>query len=953
MEALLLLRRGPSDRRSEHPLKQRHFLDVVLAHQVKQELGGALEIASGDKCSAALSSLQDPLGDEVIHRLPDAVVIAAPGVSCAATGTASCGSAGANTIGTQAVSYTGAQIAAGAGHSIQLTVPVAYPSTMTVTPLSNMATATHVVSGNTANGSDSSARAPAITLAVTKDDGSATYVPGGTATYTVTVTNSGATHAGSVAVSDPLPTGVTLTGTVTCTPSPGSDCGTVSGTAGQASFGATGAAIAGGGGTLSFQVPVAFALSMTDPSITNTATATATDLQLPPPGTVSAQGSDTNARTPVDLGIAKTHSGNFYQGQSGAQFSVVVTNNGLAPSFGAVTVSDVLPAGLTATAIAGTGWSCSLSPLQCARSDVLLPAQSYPAITLTVDVATNAGSPLVNQATVAGGGDPSEATANDPVVVNAGRDLAIVKSHSGSFFQGQAGAQFTISVQNVGGTASSGTVTVTESVPAGLTATSITGGGGWSCTQPAGPCTNSDALAPGASFPTLTLTVNVAASAGTPIANVATVSGGGDINPLNNVSTDSVTVLAGPDPTIVKSHSGSFHRGQVGAQFTIGVQNVGGAGTVGTITVTDTLPAGLTATAISGTGWSCTLATLTCTRSDALAPPSSYPSITLTVDVATNAPSSVTNVANVSGGGDVNPSNNTASDPVTVVDGTDLAIAKTHAGNFYQTQVGATFTITVTNAGGAASSGTVTVGDTLPAGLTATAIAGTGWTCTLAPLQCTRSTTVAAGASFEPITLTVDVAADAGSPLVNTATVSGGGDLNPDNNTANDSVIVDIRRIDIVATPVCINDTPYVNYTVTPVGFTPGGNPVTWQWIDSTGAVRETDADLPLTGQLLWPGAVVVGGVAVGWPGWQFVGGQWVQVDDGLRPTMRLVATVNPTAETVVSYPPATPQCSANPRLAPVVPAASAVPAGSPAGLATLAVLLGLLGLVGARRAKR
>ena len=78
-----------------------------------------------------------------------------------------------------------------------------------------------------------------------------------------------------------------------------------------------------------------------------------------------------------------------------------------------------------------------------------------------------------------------------------------------------------------------------------------------------------------------------------------------------------------------------------------------------------------------------------------------------------------------------------------------------------------------------------------------------------------------------------------------------------------------------------------------------------------------------------------------------------MKVDTVLAKKGHEVATVNPTAETVVSYPPATPQCSANPRLAPVVPAASAVPAGSPAGLATLAVLLGLLGLFGARRAKR
>jgi hypothetical protein len=70
------------------------------------------------------------------------------------------------------------------------------------------------------------------------------------------------------------------------------------------------------------------------------------------------------------------------------------------------------------------------------------------------------------------------------------------------------------------------------------------------------------------------------------------------------------------------------------------------------VQVVDTLPAGLTATALSGAGWSCTLGTLTCTRGDPLAASGSYPDITLTVTVSDNAPASLTNSASVSGGGD-------------------------------------------------------------------------------------------------------------------------------------------------------------------------------------------------------------------------------------------------------------------------------------------------------------
>jgi len=94
----------------------------------------------------------------------------------------------------------------------------------------------------------------------------------------------------------------------------------------------------------------------------------------------------------------------------------------------------------------------------------------------------------------------------------------------------------------------------------------------------------------------------------------------------------------------------------------------------GTITLTDTLPTGLTATAISGTGWTCTLATLTCTRSDSLAGFASYPDITVTVTVAPDAPLSLTNSATVSGGGENNTSNNTDTD-VTTITGVDYGDA--------------------------------------------------------------------------------------------------------------------------------------------------------------------------------------------------------------------------------------------------------------------------------------
>src|ERR1700734_1918061 len=85
--------------------------------------------------------------------------------------------------------------------------------------------------------------------------------------------------------------------------------------------------------------------------------------------------------------------------------------------------------------------------------------------------------------------------------------------------------------------------------------------------------------------------------------------------------------------------------------------------------MTDTLPAGLTASSISGEGWACTSPPATeiaCTRSDSLGPyvgyAPTYPAISLMVDVAGNATGPATNSATVSGGGETNTANNTASD---------------------------------------------------------------------------------------------------------------------------------------------------------------------------------------------------------------------------------------------------------------------------------------------------
>jgi photosystem II stability/assembly factor-like uncharacterized protein len=126
-------------------------------------------------------------------------------------------------------------------------------------------------------------------------------------------------------------------------------------------------------------------------------------------------------------------------------------------------------------------------------------------------------------------------------------DLTIYKTHTGRFTAGLAGVTYTITARNVGTVVTSGIVTVTDILPAALTATSI-GGTGWNCTQPAGACTRSDALAPGATYPPITLTVNIAATAMGTLVNTATVAGGGETNTGNDTASDAVILTIGPPP---------------------------------------------------------------------------------------------------------------------------------------------------------------------------------------------------------------------------------------------------------------------------------------------------------------------------------------------------------------------------------------------------------------------
>ncbi len=242
------------------------------------------------------------------------------------------------------------------------------------------------------------------------------------------------------------------------------------------------------------------------------------------------------------LTVSSAHAGSFSQGQNGATYIVAVSDlSGAGPTSGTVTVTESLPAGMTLVSMAGTGWTCPAGGTTCTRSDVLNGGASYPPITVTVNVAPDAGTPLANVVSVSGGGSATS-SATDTTVINVSTPLlSISKSHSGNFTQGQNGATYTVTVSNpLGARPTVGTVTVTEGIPAGLTLVSMAGTG-WTCAAGGNTCTRGDVLNAGASYPPITVTVNVAASASSLVTNQVSVSGGG--SPGANAN-DPTTVTA-------------------------------------------------------------------------------------------------------------------------------------------------------------------------------------------------------------------------------------------------------------------------------------------------------------------------------------------------------------------------------------------------------------------------
>ena len=270
---------------------------------------------------------------------------------------------------------------------------------------------------------------------------------------------------------------------------------------------------------------------------------------------------------------------------------------------------------------------------------------------------------------------------------------------------------YVVTVRNHGPSTTDDIVTVTDTLPPGLSFASSSGD--WNCTAngAAVTCTPINPLSVGAS--TFSLVVNVSDAALPRVTNQLTVSYAGDTRPIGNTTTRRTNVrqprfpAATPTPMqtpppgtatrtgqptatatntktpvntptqtpgvpnatdlqLVKTVSGAFIVGSNGT-YLLSVKNIGLLATNAGMTVVDNLPAPLGFVSASGSGWTCSNngQTVTCTTSSPLAPAATT-SIVLTVSISAAAAPTTTNNATLTYPGDTDPSNNNASRPTTV-----------------------------------------------------------------------------------------------------------------------------------------------------------------------------------------------------------------------------------------------------------------------------------------------
>ena len=485
----------------------------------------------------------------------------------------------------------------------------------------------------------------------------------------------------------------------------------------------------------------------------------------------------------ANLSLTKTDTPDPVLAGGELTYNLTVANSGPRAATG-VLLTDTLPASVTFLSATPSQGTCSQTgvTVSCSMGTVANGANA----TVQIKVRPNATGSITNNATVASSiNDPvaGNNSASATTTVNPAADLSISKTDSPDPIAVGQQLTYTLGVNNAGPSSATG-ITVTDTLPAGVTYNSATPSQG-TCSQASGTVTCSvGTVASGANA---SISVKVTPQNATTITNTANVTSlTPDPNAANNGATAQTTVDPVANLSLTKSDSPDPVL--VGQQltYTLGVGNAGPASATG-VQVSDTLPAGVTFVSATPTQGSCSNAsgTVTCP----LGTIANGGTASIDIKVTPQSTGSITNQASVTSGVvDPTPANNSASATTLVNPVADLSVTKSDSPDPVLVGQQLTYTLAIANAGPSAATA-VSLSDTLPAGVTYNSATPTQGTCSQASGTVTCNLgTIANGASAS---VEIKVTPTATVPITNQASVSSGvADTNSGNNSASATTTV-------------------------------------------------------------------------------------------------------------------------------------------------------------------
>jgi uncharacterized repeat protein (TIGR01451 family) len=503
----------------------------------------------------------------------------------------------------------------------------------------------------------------------------------------------------------------------------------------------------------------------------------------------------------ADASITKTDGVTTATPGGSVTYTITASNAGPDAATGA-TVADTFPAVETCTwtCVGAGGGTCTAAGSGNIADSVNLPAGGSVTYTASCAVSAAATGTLSNTATVTlpfTDSNPANNSATDTDTLTPQADLGITKTDGVTTATPGGSVTYTITASNAGLSNAPG-ATVADTFPASLTCNwTCVGAGGGTCTAAGSGNINDTVNLPAGGSTTYTASCAVSASATGTLSNTATVAapaGVTDPTPGNNSATDTDTLQASADLSITKTDGVTTATPGGNLTYTITASNAGPSNATGA-TVADTFPASLTCTwtCVGAGGGTCTASGSGNINGTVNLPSGGSVTYTASCAVSGSATGTLANTATVTapaGVTDPTPGNNSATDTDTLQASADLSITKTDGVTSATAGGSVTYTITASNAGPSAATGS-TVSDTFPAVQTCTwTCAGAGGgTCTASGSGNIADTVNLPTGSSVTYTAACTISPSATGSLSNTATVAapaGVTDPTPGNNSATD-----------------------------------------------------------------------------------------------------------------------------------------------------------------------